>query len=58
MSTPITQTPAKPPRFEKRLERVKTEVRTRLNTQPQQRQNGIRAHYWVKWINRNVLEVR
>ena len=57
MSTPITQTPAKPPRFEKRLERVKTEVRTRLNTHPQPRQNGIRAYYWVKWSNRNVLEV-
>lgn len=57
MSKPITNAPTAPLSFEQRLTLVKGEVRARTAAYPAHRQNHIRACCWVKWINRNVLEV-
>ena len=57
MSKPIPHAPIMPLPFEQRLKLVSTEIASRTNRQPANQRNATRARLWVKWINKNILEV-
>ena len=57
MSKPITNVPTMPLPFEQRLKLVQAEIKNRVNKYPAKLQPTIRARLWVRWINKNILEV-
>lgn len=58
MSKPIPNVPLSSLSFEQRLQLVQAEIKARVATHPTNKQNGIRARLWVRWLTHNVLEVQ